>query len=334
MDRFASMTAFVKVVECGSFSAAARRLNLSPNRITKHVQSLEERLGVRLLNRTTRKVSLTEVGRVYYERCTRLLGELDETERLASALQTTPRGELRVNAAPSFGMLQLAPAIQDFTTLYPDVSVELNLTERMVDLVEEGLDVAVRVEALPDSSLIARHLAPCRVVICAAPSYLERHGVPQTPADLAAHNCLTLTMSPFYSEWHFIGADGKEQKIHVTGNLRANSAIALAEAALKGQGLTFQPTYVVGEDLNAGRLVPVLSDYALAELAVRALYPHSRLLSAKVRAFVDFLVARFGQEPAWDAWRRRADNPLRQDRVAAAGDRRGLPAGAEANRFR
>jgi DNA-binding transcriptional LysR family regulator len=268
------------------------------------VKELEERLGARLLNRTTRKVSLTETGRAYYERCTRLLSDLEETEQAVSDMHAAPCGELRVNAAPSFGILQLAPAIADFTERFPAISVELMLTIRIADLIDEGFDVAVWVGELPDSSLISRQLAPCRMVVCGAPRYFEKHGTPRTPADLAIHNCLTVAVTglSYYRTWHLTAADGTALKISPIGNMRTNSGAVLKVAALAGHGLVCLPTYLVGDALQSGRLVTVLDDYTAPPLALRALYPHNRHLSAKVRAFVDFLAARFEQEPPWDSW--------------------------------
>ena len=305
MDRFDNMRVFTKVVESGSFTGAAARLGISPSMVSQHVKELEERLGARLLNRTTRKVSLTEVGRAYYERCTRLLADLEETEQAVGDMHATPRGALRVNAVPSFGILHLAPAIADFTARFPEISVELMLSEHPVDLIAEGFDVAVRVEEMPDSSLIARQLAPCRMVVCGAPSYFERHGMPRTPADLTDHNCLSPAgnVLPYYHAWHLTAADGTALNISPIGNLRSNSGAVLKVAALAGHGLACLPTYFVGEALRSGRLVTVLDDYIAAPLTLRALYPHNRHLSAKVRAFVDFFVARFGHEPPWDNWR-------------------------------
>jgi len=304
VDRFDNMRVFAKVVESGSFTGAAARLSVSASMVSQHVKELEERLGARLLNRTTRKVSLTETGRAYYERCTRLLADLEETEQAVSDMHAAPRGELRINATPSFGILQLAPAIADFTAHFPGISVELMLSERPVDLIAEGFDVAVRVEELPDSSLIARQLAPCRMVVCGAPSYFERHGVPRTPADLANHNCLTAAgnVLSYYRAWHLTAADGTALNISPIGNLRSNSGAVLIVAAFAGHGLVCLPTYFVGEALQSGRLVTVLDDYMAPPYTLRALYPHNRHLSAKVRAFVDFLVARFGREPPWDSW--------------------------------
>jgi DNA-binding transcriptional LysR family regulator len=304
VDRLDNMRAFVKVVESGSFIGAAERLGISASMVSQHVKELEERLAARLLNRTTRKVSLTEVGRAYYERCTRLLADLEETEQAVSDMHAAPRGELRVNATPSFGILQLTPAVADFTANFPEISVELMLSERSIDLIEEGFDVAVRCGELPDSSLIARQLAPCRMVVCGAPSYFEKHGSPRTPADLAPHNCLTPAVSglSYYRTWHLTAPDGTALNISPTGNLRTNSGAVLKTAALAGHGLVCLPTYLVGDALQSGRLVTVLDDCMALPLTLRALYPHSRHLSAKVRAFVDFLATRFGQEPPWDNW--------------------------------
>jgi len=304
VDRFDNMRVFAKVVESGSFTGAAARLSISASMVSQHVKELEERLGARLLNRTTRKVSLTETGRAYYESCTRLLADLEETEQAVSDMHAAPRGELRVNATPAFGILQLAPAIADFTSRFPAISVDLMLSNRMVDLIEESLDVAVRVGELPDSSLIARQLAPCRMVVCGAPSYFQTHGIPRTPADLTAHNCLTVSgnVLSYYRAWHLTAADGTALNISPIGNLRTNSGGVLKVAALAGHGVVCLPTYLLGDALQSGRLVTVLDDYTAPPLTLRALYPHNRHLSAKVRAFVDFLAARFGQEPPWDSW--------------------------------
>lgn len=321
MDRFDSMTAFAKVVECGSFAAAARRLRLSPAAVSTRVPDLEARLGVRLLNRTTRTVSLTEIGRIFHGQCTQLLAHLEEAERMASERQTTPRGLLRLNASPSFGMLHLAPAIAHFTARHPAVSVELVLSDQMVDLVEEGFDLAVRAEPVPDSSFIACRLAPCRTVVCGAPRYLDKRGTPKSPYDLSAHDCLILSTSPGPGEWAFTGAGGAEIRVRVAGSLRANSSGALRAAAIEGQGLILEHTCAVGGELKAGRLVPVLTNYAPPPAAICAIYPHNRHLPAKVRAFVDFLVARYGQDPDRDEWRHNI--PRSAGETVAAGDEPG-----------
>jgi DNA-binding transcriptional LysR family regulator len=267
------------------------------------IVALARKLLIALWRYTTAGV-VTEVGRAYYERCTRLLADLEETEQAVGDMHAAPPGKLRINATPSFGMLHLAPAIADFTARFPGISVELMLSERPVDLIEEGFDVAVRVEEMTDSSLIARQLAPCRMVVCGAPSYFERHGMPRTPADLTAHNCLTAAgnVLPYYRAWHLTAADGSALNISPVGSLRTNSGAVLKVTALAGHGLVCLPTYLVGDALQSGRLVTVLDDYTAPPLTLCTLYPHNRHLSAKVRAFVDFLAARFEREPPWDNW--------------------------------
>jgi DNA-binding transcriptional LysR family regulator len=301
MDRLTAMEAFVRVVERGGFTAAAEDLHLSRAMVSKHVQDLEEHLGARLLNRTTRKVSLTEAGRVYYERSTQLLADLAETEEAVGELQAKPRGRLRLNAPVSFGALHLAAAVADYMAAQPEVTVELTLNDRVVDLVEEGYDLAVRIARLADSSLIARRLAPCRMVVCAAPEYLERHRQPGHPNDLAGHNCLGYSYGQTRDEWRFDGPKGAAA-VPVRGTLQANNGDVLRAAALRGAGIVLLPSFIVGADLAAGRLAPVLPGYRVPELGIYAVYPHSRHLSAKVRSFVDFLLPRLGKRPAWDAW--------------------------------
>jgi DNA-binding transcriptional LysR family regulator len=297
MDRMTSMATFVKVVESGGFSAAARALGISPSMVTTHVRALEERLAVRLLNRSTRKVSLTEAGHAYYERCLQILTDVEEAERIAEALQSTPRGTLRLNtsvAIPPF----LAPVIAEFASLYPEVSVNLAMTDRMVDLVEEGFDLAVRNMSVPDSSLMARCVATYRFVVCGSPGYLAARGVPREPADLVHHNCLIYSHSAWGNEWHFAGPAG-EQSVAVVGNLQANSDNALRLAAVHGQGLALAPSFLLIDEIRSGRLVPVLTEFLQTDHAVNAIYPHRRHLSAKVRSFIDLLARRFRDDPAW-----------------------------------
>jgi DNA-binding transcriptional LysR family regulator len=302
MDRITGLSVFAKVVEGSSFAAAARHFGLSPAMVSKHIVALEERLGARLLNRTTRRVSPTEIGRVFYERATRILADIDDAEQEAGALQATPRGLLRVSGPLSFGTRQLGPAIADFLAACPAVEIDVTLSDRVADLVEEGFDLAIRIGRLADSSLIARRIAPCLVVACAAPAYLKKHGAPRVPADLAAHNCLGYSYAALRNEWRFTGPEGT-QSVRVAGRLNANNGDILRLAALGGEGIILQPSFIVADDLAAGRLVPILPGYAPDELAIHAVYPHSRHLSVKVRSFVDFLVARFGQQPEWERWR-------------------------------
>ena len=302
MDRVTSLSVFAKVVESSSFAAAARHFGLSPAMVSKHILSLEERLGARLLNRTTRQVSPTEIGREFYERATRILADLDEAEQAASALQATPKGLLRLNGPLSFGIRHLAPAIIDYLAACPEAAIDVTLSDRVVDLVDEGFDLAIRIARLADSSLIARRITPCRIVACAAPAYLKKHGAPRRPADLTAHNCLGYSYAALRNEWRFTGPDGAES-VRIAGRLNANNGDVLRLAALRGEGIVIQPTFHIGDDLASGELVSILPGFVPDELVIQAVYPHSRHLSVKVRSFIDFLVARFGQDPEWDRWR-------------------------------
>jgi len=317
MDRMTSMATFVKVVESGGFSAAARTLSMSPSMVTAHVQSLEERLGVRLLNRSTRRVSLTEVGHAYYERCLQILAEADDADQIAQALQSTPRGTLRLNTSIAIPPL-LAPVIAEFVALYPEASVNLTMTDRMIDLVEEGFDLAVRNMSVPDSSLVVRRVATYRFVVCGAPGYLAARGIPGQPADLSHHNCLVYSHSAWGNEWRFAGPDG-EQSVTVEGNLQANSDNALRLAAVHGQGLALAPSFLLLDEIKSGRLVPVLTEFLQAEHAINAIYPHRHHLPAKVRSFIDLLVKHFHADPGWaDPCRSRlAANPAENAAVVA-----------------
>jgi DNA-binding transcriptional LysR family regulator len=296
MDHMTGMSTFVKVVSSGGFSAAARSLGLAPSRVTSHVQALEQRLGVRLLNRSTRKIGLTEVGQAYYERCVRILTDVADADRIVQALQSTPRGTLRLDA--SLGMpAVIGPVMSRFVALHPEVRVEMTISDRMVDLVEEGVDLSIRAAPVPESSLIVRRLASYRFVVCGAPEYLSRHGAPQTPGDLLGHNCLMFSEPhPWGDEWVFAGPGG-EQRVAVSGNFRSNSAMALHLAALNGQGLLAATPCAVAGDLEAGRLLPVLTGYRSGELPILAVYPHRQHLSAKVRCFIDLLVGHFRADP-------------------------------------
>lgn len=290
------MSVFAKVVESASFAAAARHFDMSPAMVSKHVRTLEDRLGVRLLNRTTRRVSATEVGQNYYERCLRILGELEDAERAAGDLQTAPRGLLRVTTSVSFGARQLAPAIADYLVAYPDVSIDLSLHDNYVDLVEERIDLAIRLGQLADSSLIARKLYAVEMVLCASPGYLAANGTPQKPRDLVKHNCLIYTYAAPRT-WTFTDAGGKAEVIRISGRLLANSGDALLALALKDTGLLLAPDYLVADELRAGRLIRLLPEYKTQETPVYAVYPHSHYLSAKTRTFIDFLAARFAHPP-------------------------------------
>jgi len=302
MDRLTSLEVFNKVVECESFSEAARQLGLSRAMASKHVQALENRLGIRLLNRTTRRLSLTEAGSDFYNRTAQIVADLEDAEAKAADLHLTPRGVLKVNAPLSFALSQLGPILPSFLADHRQVKIDLTLNDRIVDLVDEGYDLAIRVGRLADSSLIARKLARCRMVLCASPGYLKRHGTPKSPEELTRHNCLGYTYSPRPNQWDFDGPDG-HVTISISGNLQANNGDILRDAALADEGVVIEPSFIVGGDLCAGKLVPLLLDWKVPDIAVYAVYPDNRHVAAKVRSFVDFLVKRFGPEPPWDDWR-------------------------------
>jgi DNA-binding transcriptional LysR family regulator len=292
MDHLVNLTAFVRVVENGGFTAAARHLNLSTTMVSNHVQELEDRLGARLLNRTTRKVSLTEIGRQYYERSLHILAELDEADRAAGALNATPRGRLRVHCHPTLARF-IAPVVTAYLRDNPDVSVDLRRGDQMIDLLEEEFDLAIRLNVLPDSSLMVRRLANWRYIVCCSPSYLETHPEPVSPADLSAHNCILYTFNPFGDEWRFINPDGGPLTVRVAGNLLTSDTELRLHAVIAGLGLGLIPPFNIHEELRVGSLVPLLRNYRTPELSIAALYPHRQHLAAKVRVFIDALARLF-----------------------------------------
>ena len=300
MEDLSAMAVFARVVEMESFSGAARDLGLSKSAVSKQVGRLEDRMGLRLLNRTTRRLSLTEAGAAFYQGCRRVVAEAEATERAVTRLASAPRGRLKVNAPMSFGVRHLAPALPDFMARYPELTVDLALNDRVVDLVEEGFDVAIRIARLADSSLIARRLAPNRLVLCAAPSYLRAHGAPRAVEDLKGHECLLYSYLAVGDVWRLCGPGG-ERRLRVTGRLRINNGDALLAATLGGFGVALLPCFICGEDLRAGRLIHVLPEWSgPADTVIAAVYPASRNLSPKVRVFVDVLAERFGGTPYWD----------------------------------
>jgi len=271
MDRLNSMGIFVQVASKGSFTAAAEKLGLSRAQISKSVMQLEAHLGTRLLNRTTRKISLTETGQI----------------------------SLTISAPISFGVLHLQKAIPEYIKLYPRVKIALSLADRFIDVVSEGFDVGIRIAELEDSSLIARKIAPCKRVFCASPDYLRQNGIPNVPIDLAIHSCLTYSNDLKPDAWVLHGSEGK-QSIKVNGPLCADNGDILKEAAISGLGIVSLPTFIVGADLKTGKLQQVLTEYCPSEISIYAVFPSRRYLSAKVRTFVDFLSEYFGDEPGWD----------------------------------
>ena len=300
-DRLQRLMVFTRIVDCGSFTAAADQLSMSRAAVSKHLMALEDRLGVRLLNRTTRRCSLTEAGQAFYERGRQILSDLDEAEREAGQTGMRPRGLLKVNAPMTFGTMHLAPAVPAYLEAWPDVSIDMTLNDRVVDLLEEGFDVAVRIGRLADSSLVARRLAPCRMLACAAPAYLARRGRPRVPHELGLHDCLGYAYASNRETWEFAAPDGPLQ-VRIKGRLRVNNGEALVAAAVAGLGIVMTPSFMASAELADGRLVPVLGDWPSPERGIYAVWPHGRHLSAKVRSFVDFLAGCFGPEPYWDAW--------------------------------
>jgi DNA-binding transcriptional LysR family regulator len=292
MDRLKSLATFVQVVETGGFSAAARRLNMSPTMASEHIQALEAGLGARLLQRTTRKISLTEAGQAYYENAARILAELEEADRQVGALQSAPRGRLRLHVGTHIVRF-VAPVLSEYMARYPELSVELAMGERMVDLVEEGFDLAIRATVPADSSLVIRQLSAWRHVPCCSPDYLAARVTPRTPADLAQHNCLRYAFYPYGDEWRFTAPGGEMVSTRVKGSLRTNSAEALRIAALNGIGIFLAPGFLIAEDLEEGRLVRLLEEYKPVAFAINAIYPTRAHVPAKIRGFIDLAVERF-----------------------------------------
>jgi len=299
MDKLNSIRAFTKVVQHSSFAAAARDLRLSRSAVSKHVIELEQELGVQLLSRTTRSVTATENGQAYYERCLAILSDLEEADLSATRLQAEVRGLLRINAPMSFGTLHLARAVADFMEKYPDLRIQLLLSDQQVDPVQEGFDITLRIADLPSSSMIARRIAPARRAICASPSYLARHGTPKHPDDLRGHACLTYGHLATGNQWKLTGPDG-DHWIAIPWTLCTNNAEVLRDAAVQGRGIALLPTFIAGADFQQGRLATILPGYQAPEISIYAIYPATRHLSLKVRVFIDFLVERFGGRPYWD----------------------------------
>ena len=291
MDRFQAIRAFVVVVEQGSFARAADRLDQSVSSVSRQIADLEAHLDARLLNRTTRRLSLTEAGRDFHERSVQLLADLDEAEQAAGGVGAAPRGTLKLTAPITYGVRVLAPRLASFAARYPDVRLDIELSDRAVDLVDEGFDLAVRIGAIRNPNLVARRVGETRLVCCASPAYLAAHGTPATPADLARHACLTYEYAPVRSQWRFVDANGAEQIAKVAGPMHGNNGEMLAALAAQGAGVTLEPDFIVEPLIASGRLVPILAGYEVPPIPIHAAYPSRRHLSAKVRAFIDHLVA-------------------------------------------
>jgi DNA-binding transcriptional LysR family regulator len=299
MGRLEEMEAFLRTAEAHSFTAAAERLGMSKSMVSQRISELEARLGVRLLHRTTRRLSLTDAGASFLERCQRILAETDEAEEAVTRDSAALRGTLRLAAPLSFALLHLKSAIVEFMALHPALDIVLNLDDRIVDLIGGGYDLAIRVGVLPDSSLVARRLAPIRIACCCSPAYVAAHGLPARPEDLPAHACLLYSGNGQGDIWGFRTGNAGMQ-IRVDGRFSANNGEILVEAALKGMGIALLPTFLVGPYLTSGALVRVLEEWPVQEGAIYAVYPQSRHLPGRVRAFADFLAERIGKTPYWD----------------------------------
>ena len=300
MAQFYEIQTFVSVVEYGGFSAAADRLGIAKSAVSRRLADLEARLGVQLLHRTTRRITLTDSGRGFYERCKQLLSDLDEAEQSVSQAHGALRGSLRITMPAAFGLLHIAPAITDFTKQHPGIAFELDFNDRQVDLLGEGFDLAIRIARLADSSLIARRLAPIRFTVCASHEYITAHGAPLTPQDLMQHACLIYSNSTEPGVWSYERSDGERVAVNVGVKLKANNGDFLRAAAIAGVGIVMLPTFYVHDAVADGRLLSLLPEVSWPVVNAYALYPPTRHLSTRVRAFVDFLAARFAGTPYWD----------------------------------
>jgi DNA-binding transcriptional LysR family regulator len=326
LDRLTGLEVFAKVAAAGSLSAAGRAMDISQTMVTKHIAALEARLGIKLFHRSTRKLSITEAGRSYLEASERILADIDAADAAVAADRFEPRGLLRLNAPVAFGARQIAPLLAEFAQLHPLVTVELGLNDRLVDLAEEGWDIAIRIGSLSNSSLIARRVAPCRTVVCAAPSYLKAEGKPRTVSSLADHNCLGYTLSRLTGADRWTFGARADIVVEVSGNLRANNGDALRTAAIAGQGIIYQPSFIVADDLRNGALVALTMDQPTVEFGgIYAVFLPDRHPAAKVRAFIEFIATRFAPEPPWDRGVALPGTVRKLARVEQVARRRRLP---------
>jgi len=300
MDRLRAYEVFVAVVAKGSFTRAAEVLDTSPANVTRYVNELEAHLATRLLNRSSRRLSLTEAGEALVERARGILDEVAETEAIASSAALSPRGRLRLNAPLSFGMLHLAPLWPRFLARYPEIELDVDLIDRVVDLVGEGYDLAVRISRVGSQALVGRKLAASRNIVCASPDYIARRGAPAVPADLLGHDCVGYSGAATADEWHLVDGSGRPHAVKVPCVMHSNNGDTVRAAALAGLGVIWQPTFLIGDDLRQGRLIPLLPGHRMPDIDVLAVYPSRRHLSAKVRVMVDFLAEAFRGIPPWD----------------------------------
>jgi DNA-binding transcriptional LysR family regulator len=302
MDRLQSMRVFAKVVEQGSFARAAQAMDMSNAVVTRHVADLEEHLGTRLLNRTTRKLSLTETGNAYLERVLQILQEIEDAEAIASAHSTKPTGTLRIYSHLGFGQMQLGQLLPEYAAAYPEVILDVTLHDRSMDLVEDGYDIGIFINLQKfDASMIARQLAVAGIVLCASPEYVKRNGHPRSVEDISSHACLNFSYEQVRHHWPFIKPDGNTVQIPINGKVLSNSGALLRQCALAGMGMMVLPSFALGDDLSSGRLVRLMPKMPLQQLRVVMVYPSRKLLSAKVRSFVDFMAKKFPR-PDTDPW--------------------------------
>ncbi|MCF7989992.1 MAG: LysR family transcriptional regulator [Thiohalocapsa sp.] len=300
MDQLAEMRVFVAVLESGGITKAAARLGIAKSAVSRRLADLEGRLSVQLIRRSTRRMNPTDTGQAFYERCKRILADIDEAEQAVSRTHGALSGRLRVAVPLSFGLAHLSPAIDAFLRSHPDLSFDLDLNDRQVDLVAEGFDVAVRIAELADSTLIARRLAPVRHVVCASPDYLARRGVPKRAVELAEHDCLVYGNAPSAGVWGFVDPQGRPGRVRVPARVQANNGDCLRQAAEEGHGIILGPSFILFRAIEEGRLTPLLMDHRWLLLYAHAVYPGARHLSRRVRTFVDFLAERFDGVPYWD----------------------------------
>ncbi|MGB5535231.1 MAG: LysR family transcriptional regulator [Thiogranum sp.] len=300
MNRFENMTAFIRVVEVGSISGAADRLGVAKSAVSRRLKELEEHLGVELFHRTTRRMNLTDTGRAFYHQSVRILDDVLEAELATSQAHGTLEGSLKIALPSTFGLMHMGPAINEFSKAHPQIEFDLDFNDREVDLIQEGFDLAIRIANLPDSSLIARRLAPIQFVMCASPVYLEQMGMPQSPDELKEHQCLVYSLLRDFEYWHLTDSSGKEIKTKIHPYLKASTGEFLKDAAVEGRGIILLPSFIAYKEIERGALVKILKEYKLPQMDAYAIYPQTRHLSQRVRAFVDFLVKRFEGTPYWD----------------------------------
>lgn len=300
MDRFENMGAFIRVVEAGSISGAADRLGVAKSAVSRRLKELEEHLGVELFHRTTRRMNLTDTGRAFYHQSVRIMEDVLEAELATSQAHATLKGSLKIALPSTFGLMHMGPAINEFSQENPKIEFDLDFNDREVDLIQEGFDLAIRIANLPDSSLIARRLAPIQFVMCASPAYLEQMGTPQSPDELSEHQCLVYSLIRDFEYWHLSDSNGREIRVKIRPYLKASTGEFLKDAAVEGLGIILLPSFIAYKEIERGALVQILKKYKLPQMDAYAIYPQTRHLSQRVRAFVDFLVKRFEGTPYWD----------------------------------